>query len=77
MYRLIVAGALLLAGCQNVIGPFQHRTPQRADDPLLPTYEQERRGRDRLPLPDKSRNVAPPSGVQLPGFTGGNDPGRQ
>jgi hypothetical protein len=67
MYRLLLAGALLLTGCQNIMGPFQPRQPERVDDPRLPISEQMRRGRDRLALPEESTTVAPHSGVELPG----------
>jgi hypothetical protein len=59
MYRLILLGMLLLTGCQNVSGPFAQRQPTRVDDPLLSIGEQERRGRDRLALPEVSPTVAP------------------
>ncbi len=59
MRRLFLTGVLLAAGCENVIGPFQARPPQRVDDPRLPIAEQERRGRDRLPLPEDNPNLTP------------------
>jgi hypothetical protein len=61
MRRLFLTCVLVAAGCQNVVGPFQHRDPQRVDDPLLTIGEQERRGRDRLALPEQSPAVAPPT----------------
>ena len=67
MRRLSWIGFLLLAGCQSVVGPFEHRKPERVDDPLLSINEQQRRGRDRLALPDESAALAPRTGVQLPG----------
>jgi hypothetical protein len=63
MHRYFVIGILLLAGCRNVSGPLDHRPPERVDDPLLPISEQQRRGRDRLALPDESSAVAPPTGL--------------
>jgi hypothetical protein len=51
-----------VAGCQNVVGPFEARTPMRADDPRFSIAEQESRGRDRYALPDDTQHVAPPSG---------------
>ncbi len=66
MHRLYLVGFLFLAGCQSVVGPFEHRKPERVDDPLLSINEQQRRGRDRLALPDESA-LAPRTGVQLPG----------
>jgi hypothetical protein len=59
MRRLIVLTALVLSGCQNVIGPREPRQPVRIDDPRVPIVEQERRGRDRLALPDSSPNLLP------------------
>lgn len=59
MRKLILAGALFVAGCQNVIGPFQSRPPQRVDDPLVSIGEQQRRGRDRLALPEDQTGMAP------------------
>jgi hypothetical protein len=67
MRRLYLIGVLFLAGCHNVVGPLQQRDPTRVDDPLLSISEQQRRGRDRLALPDESPSVAPRSGVELPG----------
>ena len=32
MHRYFLVGALLVAGCQNIVGPFQHRQPERVDD---------------------------------------------
>lgn len=66
MYRRIMVMVLLaatglggLAGCANVRNPFQARSPQRVDDPRLPIAEQERRGRDQLPLPDSTWTSGP------------------
>jgi hypothetical protein len=70
MRRLILANVLLLAGCHNIVGPFQHREPQRVDDPLLTIGEQQRRGRDRLPLPEDIPAVSPPIMIDRPGPTG-------
>ena len=59
MRRVFLLGALLLAGCQNFVGPFQNRTPQRVDDPMLSIDEQQRRGRDRLALPEDQSGLSP------------------
>jgi hypothetical protein len=67
MHRIILIGILLIAGCQNVTGPFQHREPQRVDDPLLSIGEQKRLGRDRLAIPEDSAGVTPPAYVDRPG----------
>jgi hypothetical protein len=67
MRRYFLLLALLAGGCHNVVGPFEHRQPERIDDPLLSTGEQKRLGRARLALPDESPAVGPGSGVVLPG----------
>jgi hypothetical protein len=59
MRRLVILGILLAAGCQSTVGPFGHRTPERVDDPAVPISEQERRGRDRLALPERSKTAVP------------------
>jgi hypothetical protein len=64
MRRLLILGVLLLAGCETVRGPLQPREPQRVDDPRYSIPEQERRGRDRLAVPDETKTVAP----QIPGI---------
>ena len=69
MHRLMMAGVLLLAGCgtTSVRGPFA-RSPDRVDDPYYSISEQERRGRERLSLPERSLDVAPRTEVNpLPG----------
>src|SRR5438309_1910518 len=47
MRRACLLAVLLVAGCQNTVGPFAPRQPQRVDDPLLSITEQQQRGRDR------------------------------
>jgi hypothetical protein len=78
MKRLILGGVLVLAGCQNIAGPFQPRGPGRVDDPLLPIGEQQRRGRDRYALPEDSPNLAPPITARpgAPGFEKSQSPDR-
>lgn len=67
MRHLILGIALALAGCQSVVGPFQSRAPQRVDDPLLPISEQQRRGRDRLAIPEDRNALAPKAYIDRPG----------
>jgi hypothetical protein len=66
MRKLYLVGLLFLAGCHNVVGPFEHRKPERVDDPLLSISEQQRRGRDQLAIPESSV-LAPRTGVDAPG----------
>ncbi|OAI49921.1 hypothetical protein AYO44_18225 [Planctomycetaceae bacterium SCGC AG-212-F19] len=67
MRRLLMFGALLLAGCK-VAGPLEHnRNPQRVDDPFLPIPEQEKRGRDRMSLPEFESTIAPRTYTDFPG----------
>ena len=63
MQRLLLIGIVLLAGCQSIQGPFAGRTPERVDDPYFSIAEQQRRGRERLALPDDSRTAGPNSGL--------------
>jgi hypothetical protein len=52
MRRLFLLAVVCLTGCGgNVVGPLQHRKPERVDDPCLTVPEQEARGRDRLAIP--------------------------
>jgi hypothetical protein len=60
----------VLAGCQNLTGPFAARRPERVDDPLYTIAEQQRRGRANLALPDESANLAPRTRVETPGVHG-------
>jgi hypothetical protein len=66
MRQLILPAVLLLAGCQGVIGPREPRQPVRVDDPRVSIAEQERRGRDRLALPDASSLLPQTSGETRP-----------
>ena len=58
MRHLLLCGLLVLAGCQNVVGPLG-REPVRVDDPRLPIPEQERRGRAYLSLPNENYLAGP------------------
>lgn len=71
MSRVLLLGALLLTGCCNVVGPMEHfRTYPRPDNPCLPIYEQEKRGRDQLAMPEMSSQVAPRTYVEFPSPSG-------
>ncbi len=67
MRRFWLVGLLVLAGCQNIVGPFQPRAPVRVDEPGVPIDKQEKRIRERLALPDDSSGIAPRSGAVRPG----------
>jgi hypothetical protein len=69
MQRIVLAGMLLMAGCQHVVGPFQSRT-QRIDDPAISIEEQQRRGRERLALPQDQDSLAPKTYSDFPSPTG-------
>jgi hypothetical protein len=62
MRNLFLCSVLVLAGCQNIVGPAQPRTV-RVDDPRLPVPEQEFRGRSYLALPDQSYLAGPQNGI--------------
>ncbi len=68
MYRLLLVGVLCLAGCQGtaVRGPFAP-APDRVDDPFYTIGEQQRRGRERLSLPEDDTSVTPPTFADRPG----------
>jgi hypothetical protein len=51
-----------LVGCQGVKGPRDRRAElykSPADDPRLTIAEQEKRGRDRLAIPENSKTLVP------------------
>ncbi len=66
MRRVFLVAILAMAGCQNTIGPFAPRAPERVDNPRLSIAEQEFLGRDRYAIPQESPKVAPPSGLIYP-----------
>lgn len=55
--HLVWLSALLVAGCGTIAGPFSARKPVRVDDPRLTIKEQHQLGRDRLALPEESRQL--------------------
>ncbi len=69
MRRFVVLCVVFLAGCQNLVGPFQAKTPQRVDDPLLSIGEQQRRGRENLAIPEDRGALAPKAYIDRPGTT--------
>jgi hypothetical protein len=71
MRRLLLLSILCLTGCNNIVGPFGQRKPERVDDPLISISEQQRRARYSLALPDDVDKVAPSTGVQFPGAHSG------
>ena len=64
---ILITGLLLVAGCENIMGPFRPKSPARVDDPRLSIDEQQRLGRQRLALPDETRLGGPRSGAAMPG----------
>jgi hypothetical protein len=71
MHRLLCASALLLAGCQGVVGPAQRRClVDPIDDRRLPTSEQQQRARDRLALPESSPAFGPRTYADNPALRG-------
>jgi len=65
MRRLLLVGALIaLSGCQNVVGPFRPKNPQRVDDPSVTINEQQSRDRARYARPDET--IGPYSGANMP-----------
>lgn len=70
MRRWMLLGMLVLAGCQNTVGPLVNRNRAKPDDPYFSIEEQKRRGRDRYSLPDDSYSAGPRTGVDRYGPTG-------
>jgi hypothetical protein len=72
-HRTLLIGLLalfLLAGCQNMVGPVQRRLfPERVDDPCRSIDEQEKKGRERLALPERP-DVAPRTYAEEPSLRG-------
>lgn len=67
--RLCAITLLVLAGCQNVSGPLAYRKPERVDDPRLPVWEQQSRGRERYSYVEDDR-LSPKAYVDRPSFVG-------
>ena len=60
MRWILYLSVMLLAGCQNVVGPRERRADTlRVDDPRLTIEEQRQLGRDRLALPETSKTLIP------------------
>jgi hypothetical protein len=60
MRRLLLLSLIVVAGCQNVVGPREHSAaPVRVDHPCLTIDEQKQLTRDRLALPESSRAFVP------------------
>lgn len=71
MRRWLALALVILAGCQNLVGPFRQRSPARVDDPRLSISEQEKLGRQHLALPDETSLSGPHSGLARPGTDAG------
>ncbi len=69
MRRYLVLGLVVMAGCQNTVGPLQNRSREKADKPYYNTQDQMYRGRDRYPLLDDSPQVGPNTGTSNYGPT--------
>jgi len=70
MRRMMLLSLLLLAGCQNTIGPLVNKQRGRPDDPYYSVEDQKRFGRDRYSLPDDAYSAGPKTGVEKYGPTG-------
>jgi hypothetical protein len=68
MRRIVLGGALLLAGCQSVVGPRERycRGVPPLDDPRLTIPEQERRARANLALPASNWAAGPQTYNEVP-----------
>jgi hypothetical protein len=76
MRRIFLLGLLALGACQGVDGPRRHLAkPEVIAGPGLTIREQEARGRDRLALPEASKDlgymdVGPPTYAENPAYKG-------
>jgi len=70
MRRIVLGGALLLAGCQGVVGPRERycRGVPPIDDPRLTIAEQEKRSRANVALPDPSWSAGPQTYTEGPAY---------
>ena len=69
MRKVTFLALVLLAGCKGIKGPLDRSDrADRPDDPLYSIEEQQRRGRDRLSLPEDDHTVRP-TGVDRYGPT--------
>jgi hypothetical protein len=80
MRCIVLVGLVVLGGCQGIDGPRAHLAkPEVLAGPGLTIREQEARGRDRLALPESSRDlgvmsVAPPTYAENPAYWGRQPP---
>jgi hypothetical protein len=71
MQRLFLAGLLVLAGCQGMVGPAQRRCiTDPIDDPRFTADEQKERQRERLPLPEAANAYGPRTYADNPALKG-------
>jgi hypothetical protein len=70
MRRIVLGGALLLAGCQSVVGPRERycRGVPPIDDPRLTIAEQEKRSRANVALPDDRWAAGPQTWTEGPAY---------
>jgi len=71
MRGLLLAGLLVLTGCQGVVGPLQRQCiTDPIDNPCLTPDEQQMRVRDRLALPEASPAIGPRTYADNPAIRG-------
>ena len=72
MHRLLLAGLLVLTGCQGLVGPIKRSETVNLpiDDPRFSIEEQRQRERANLALPDASSQVGPPTYAGNPTLRG-------
>jgi hypothetical protein len=67
MRKLMLAGILVLTGCQGVVGPFQRaRMKDPVDDPRLTINEQQQKARERLAYPEDVPGAEAPRTMEPP-----------
>ncbi|MFO0842594.1 MAG: hypothetical protein U0797_09395 [Gemmataceae bacterium] len=72
MRRLFLAGLIVAAGCQGVVGPAQRRCLPGGpiDDPRLTADEQNDRVRERVALPEGTNAYGPRTFAENPALKG-------
>jgi hypothetical protein len=71
MRTLFLAGLILTAGCQGVVGPAQRRClTDPIDDPRLTPDQQKERERERAALPEGSNAYGPRTFAENPALKG-------
>ncbi len=67
MSRCLILLVIAAAGCRNIDGPCAARNKPPINEPGLTISEQERRARDKYPIPSDNFRIGPPTGIDPTG----------